>query len=86
MNIVIEMVAIIVLRKVVNLELFVNGVDYLVVAKEKVKMLEEYTSVHLRVIIIKNLIMKKKGESLWRLFSRCNVFIYMNTLQALVCP
>jgi hypothetical protein len=59
------MVAIIVLRKVINLELFVNGVDSLVVVKEKVKMLEEYTSIHLGVIIIKNLIMKKKGESLW---------------------
>jgi hypothetical protein len=58
------MVAIIVLRKVVNLELFVDGVDSLVVAKEKVKMLEEYTSIHLGVIIIKNLIMKKKRESL----------------------
>ncbi len=54
------MVTIIVLRKVVSLELFVNGVDSLVVVKEKVKMLEEYTSVHLGVIIIKNLIMKKK--------------------------
>jgi hypothetical protein len=39
----------------------------LVVAKEKVKMLEKYASIHLGVIIIKNLIMKKKekGESLW---------------------
>jgi hypothetical protein len=49
-------------------------------------MLEEYTSIHLGVIIIKNLIMKKKRESLPWLSSRCNVFIYMNTLQAFVCP
>lgn len=60
MNIVVEMVVVLVLQKVVNLELFVNGVDSLVVAKEKVKMLEEYASIHLGVIIIKNLIMKKK--------------------------
>jgi hypothetical protein len=66
-NIVVEMVVVFVLRKVVNLEFFVNAVDSLVVAKEKVKMLEKYASIHLGVIIIKNLIMKKKekGESLW---------------------
>jgi hypothetical protein len=59
------MVIVIVLQKVVNLELFINGVDSLVVAKKKVKMLEEYASIHLGVIIIKKLDNeKKKGESL----------------------
>ncbi len=80
------MVVIIVLLKVVNLEFIVNEVDSLVIAKEKVKMLEEYTSVHLGVIIIKNLILKEKGESPWWLSSKCNVLIYMNTLWTFVCP
>jgi hypothetical protein len=54
------MVIVIVLQKVVNLELFINGVDSLVVAKKKVKMLEEYASIHLGVIIIKKLDNEKK--------------------------
>jgi hypothetical protein len=49
-------------------------------------MFEEYASVHLGVIIIKNLIMKKINESLWLLSSSYNVFIYMNTLRTFVCP